>query len=71
MLGGLAMLTKLEQEYTIRALDVDLKGVWRPSAVLTRMQEIAEDHAIAVGAGAQTLWTKKASPGCLRACTFK
>lgn len=53
------MITKLEQEYTIRALDVDLKGVWRPSAILTRMQEIAEDHAIAVGAGRADLVDEK------------
>jgi len=53
------MITKLEQDYTIRALDVDLKGVWRPSAVLTRMQEIAEDHAIAVGAGRADLVDEK------------
>lgn len=53
------MITKLEQEYTIRALDVDLKGVWRPSAILTRMQEIAEDHAIAVGAGRADLVEEK------------
>lgn len=45
------MITKLEQDYMIRAFDVDLNGTWRPSAILTRMQEIAEDHAIAVGFG--------------------
>lgn len=47
--------TKLEQEYTVRAYDVDTKSKWRPSAILTRMQEIAEDHAILVNAGRNEL----------------
>lgn len=47
--------TKLEQDYTIRAFDVDIKAKWRPSAILTRMQEIAEDHAILVHAGRKEL----------------
>ncbi len=47
--------TKLEQEYTIRAYDVDTKSKWRPSAIFTRMQEIAEDHAILAHAGRQEL----------------
>lgn len=45
------MLTKLEQDYYMRALDVDIKGDWMPSAILVRMQEIAEDNATAVGFG--------------------
>ncbi len=45
------MLTKLEQQYTLRAQDVDIKGEWMPSAIFVRMQEIAEDHAAAVGFG--------------------
>lgn len=49
------MNTKLEQLYTIRAFDVDTKRKWRPSAILTRLQEIAEDHAIAVNAGRKEL----------------
>ena len=48
-------ITKLEQDYTIRAYDVDTRGKWRPSAILTRMQEIAEDHAIAVHCGRKEL----------------
>lgn len=47
--------TKLEQAYTIRAYDVDTKAKWRPSAIFTRMQEIAEDHAILVNAGRKEL----------------
>ncbi len=49
------MDTKLEQLYTLRALDVDTKGKWRPSAILTRLQEIAEDHAIIAHAGRKEL----------------
>lgn len=33
------------QPYTLRALDVDLNGTWRPSAIFTLMQELAEAHA--------------------------
>ncbi len=45
------MQTKLEQKYYLRAQDVDIKGEWMPSAIFVRMQEIAEDHAAAVGLG--------------------
>ncbi len=45
------MLTRLDQEYILRAPDVDIKGEWMPSAIFTRMQEIAEDHAACVGWG--------------------
>ena len=48
-------ITKLEQNYTIRAYDVDTKGKWRPSAILSRMQEIAEDHAILAHCGRKEL----------------
>ena len=44
-------LTRLEQDYYLRALDVDIRGNWMPSAIFVRMQEIAEDHATAVGLG--------------------
>jgi acyl-ACP thioesterase len=50
---------KLEQEYYLRAQDVDIKGAWMPSAVFVRMQEIAEDHAASVGAGRVDLVDKK------------
>jgi medium-chain acyl-[acyl-carrier-protein] hydrolase len=45
------MLKKLEQKYELRAMDVDIRGEWMPSAIFVRMQEIAEDHATAVGFG--------------------
>ncbi len=45
----------LEQDYQLRALDVDLNGTWRPSAILTRLQEIAEDHAVVLNCGRKKL----------------
>ncbi len=45
------MLTRLEQDYYLRAFDVDINGAWMPSAIFVRMQEIAEDHAVLVGLG--------------------
>lgn len=39
------------QEYTLRALDVDIKGAWMPSAIFVMMQETAEAHAQTVGFG--------------------
>lgn len=45
------MLTKLDQDYYLRAVDVDINGTWMPSAIFVRMQEIAEDHAASVGLG--------------------
>jgi len=53
------MITKLEQDYYLRALDVDIKGEWMPSAIFVRMQEIAEDHAAAVGVGRVDLVDEK------------
>jgi medium-chain acyl-[acyl-carrier-protein] hydrolase len=53
------MLTRLNQEYYLRALDVDIKGKWMPSAVFVRMQEIAEDHATAAGLGRADLIEKQ------------
>ncbi len=52
------MLTRLDQEYTLRAQDVDIKGEWMPSAIFTRMQEIAEDHAACVGWGREHIVEK-------------
>lgn len=43
--------TRLEEEYRLRALDVDINGQWMPSAIFVRMQETAEAHAEAVGYG--------------------
>ncbi|MEF9987848.1 MAG: thioesterase [Christensenella sp.] len=48
-------ITKLSQNYMLRAFDVDTKGQWQPSAILTRMQEIAEDHASVVHFGRKEL----------------
>lgn len=42
---------RLTEEYCLRALDVDINGLWMPSAIFTRMQEVAENHAQAVGRG--------------------
>jgi medium-chain acyl-[acyl-carrier-protein] hydrolase len=53
------LLTKLEQDYYLRALDVDISGRFMPSAILTRMQEIAEDHANLVGVGRVDLVEEK------------
>ncbi len=50
---------RLDQDYYLRALDVDIKGEWMPSAIFVRMQEIAEDHATAVGAGRVDLVDEK------------
>lgn len=45
------MITKLVQKHYMKAVDVDIKGEWMPSAIFVRMQEIAEAHATAVGLG--------------------
>ena len=46
------MIGQLTQEVTLRAFESDLAGGrWKPSGILVRMQEIAEDHAIALGCG--------------------
>ncbi len=45
------MQAKLEQEYYLRAQDVDINGTWSPSSIFVRMQEVSEDHACEVGLG--------------------
>lgn len=46
------MLGQLTQHVTLRAFESDFSdGQWKPSGILVRMQEIAEDHAIALGCG--------------------
>ena len=46
------MIGQLTQAVTLRAFESDFAGgQWKPSGVLVRMQEIAEDHAIALECG--------------------
>ena len=46
------MIGQLTQNVTLRAFESDLsEGRWKPSGILVRMQEIAEDHAIALHCG--------------------
>jgi medium-chain acyl-[acyl-carrier-protein] hydrolase len=46
------MIGQLTQNVTLRAFESDFsEGQWKPSGILVRMQEIAEDHAIALGCG--------------------
>lgn len=45
------MLTRFQEEYRLKALDVDINGRWMPSAIFVRMQELAETHAELVGLG--------------------
>lgn len=46
------MIGQLTQQVTLRAFESDFSGgLWKPSGILVRMQEIAEDHAIALGYG--------------------
>ncbi len=49
----------LEQEYELRAFDVDISGCFMPSAILSRMQDIADDHATKVGFGRTFLGNTK------------
>ena len=46
------MIGQITQNITLRAFESDFAdGQWKPSGILVRMQEIAEDHAIALGCG--------------------
>lgn len=46
------MAEELTQKIILRAFESDpAGGLWKPSGILVRMQEIAEDHAIALGCG--------------------
>jgi medium-chain acyl-[acyl-carrier-protein] hydrolase len=50
------MIGQLTQTITLRAFEADLAGgLWKPSGILIRMQEIAEDHAIALGCGRKNM----------------
>lgn len=53
------MLGQLTQKVTLRAFESDFAdGQWKPSGILVRMQEIAEDHAIALGCGRKDMVDK-------------
>ncbi|MEI6102179.1 MAG: acyl-ACP thioesterase domain-containing protein, partial [Eubacteriales bacterium] len=50
------MIGQLTQQVTLRAFESDFAGgLWKPSGILVRMQEIAEDHAIALGCGRKNM----------------
>ncbi len=45
------MIGQLTHDANIRAFESDFTGRWKPSGIMVRMQEIAEDHAAALGCG--------------------
>jgi acyl-ACP thioesterase len=48
--GG-QMIGELTHNVNLRAFESDFNGRWKPSGIMVRMQEIAEDHATAIGCG--------------------
>jgi len=45
----------LRDQITLRTCDCDVSGLWRPSAIMTEMQEIATRHSDAIGCGRRVL----------------
>lgn len=53
--GGFFMPIDYTTHFTLRPGEVDFVGRWRPSSILTSMQDIATEHAEPLGFGRQTL----------------
>lgn len=49
------MLKSYQETFVLRTCDCDFTGDWRPSAILTCMQEIAGAHSEALGCGRSAL----------------
>lgn len=49
------MVKTLQETMTLRTSDCDLNGVWRLSAVMTEMQDIATRHSELMGCGREAL----------------
>ena len=49
------MLKTYKEELILRTCQCDLKGQWRPSAILETMQEVAGTHSELLGAGRNAL----------------
>ena len=45
----------LENTFTLRVAECDLRGAWRPGAILTELQEAAGLHSAALGCGREAL----------------
>ncbi len=45
------MIGQIKHNLNLRAFESDFTGRWKPSGIMVRMQEIAEDHATALGCG--------------------
>lgn len=52
------MIGQITHNVNIRAFESDFTGRWKPSGIMVRMQEIAEDHAAALGCGRRDMVDK-------------